>query len=484
MRILFASAEVAPWAKVGGLADVAGSLPKALARLGHEVAVAVPGYGFLVRDLKDAIVETRRGIALQINPWKTARFTLHRVDAGEFEVWLIDHDDRFAAVTKNVDLYSGSRDDYLTFCHGVLECGWITGFEPEIVHAHDWQMGFIPVLMREKDTRWSRAGACYTLHNFAHQGEFGADTIEAAGLQKSLFTYDRLETYGGVNFLKSGCVYADQINTVSPTYASEICSEEFGGRLHGLMQYLKSQRRLRGILNGIDTESHDPATDPCLPAHYNRDDLSGKEKCRAALLKELGLKAGKKNMVCGMISRLTAQKGFDMVIEGAEELLGMGCVLVLQSLGDPRLAAKLADIQRRHPHRFIHISDFNPPLAQRIYAGCDAFLMPSHFEPCGLGQMFAMSYGTVPIVRYTGGLADTVTEGISGFTFGPKRTEDFVLAMRRAVDAFADPADWRRLVRNGMSEDWSWDRSAPEYAEMYEAALALRRPDRVAAQAG
>jgi starch synthase len=476
MNILLASAEIAPWAKVGGLADVVGSLPKALGRLGHDCVVAIPAYGYLVQELRDKIVETKSGFSVQTNHHSKGMAVVHRVQLDEFEVWLIDGEDRFRSVTKGEDIYTPQRDDYLFFSHAILAACRVLGWKPDVVHAHDWQLGLLPAIMREVYRwEWIRTASCFTIHNFAHQGEFGIDTLDAAGLSRDLFSYDRLETYGGVNFLKSACVYADMVNTVSPTYANEITLDEQGGRLKGLMAFMKGRGRLRGILNGIDTASHDPLTDPCLPANFSADDLSGKAECRKFLIDSLQLKADKNSLVCGMISRLSEQKGFDLLVEAAPSMIQAGAVIVIQALGSPFLAGKLAEIQRAFPGRFIHVSAFDPVLAQRIYGGCDAFLMPSHFEPCGLGQMFAMRYGTVPIVRHTGGLADTVLEGVTGFSFAARDSSQFAHAVHRAIDAHSRPSVWSSIVRSAMVSDWSWDHSAPEYVKMYQDALEARQ---------
>jgi starch synthase len=475
MRIILTSAELSPWAKVGGLADVVGSLPKALSKLGHEAVVAVPAYGFLVQELKDLIKETRTGIEVQVNWGLRVQAVVHRVDWEGFQIWLIDGEERFRKVGRSEDLYSPQRDDYLFFSHAVLRCCEALGWMPDIVHAHDWQMGLLPAILREcKGGEWDEAAAVFTIHNFAHQGEFGVDTLDAAGIPRSSFTYDRLETFGGVNFLKSGCSYSDMVNTVSPTYAAEITTDAIGGRLSGLMHYLRGKGRLRGILNGIDTVVHDPATDPALPANFSAEDPAGKAKCRAHLVKELGLKCGKDDLLCGMISRLSEQKGFDLLVNAAPAMIEAGAVIVVQALGSPALAAQLAEVQKASPKKFVHVSAFDPDLAQRIYGGCDAFLMPSHFEPCGLGQMFAMRYGTIPIVRYTGGLADTVLEGVTGFVFGPKDHRDFAQAVGRAAALHRKPQEWQAVMKTAMTSDWSWDHSAPEYASLYEAALATR----------
>lgn len=474
MRILFCSAEVSPFAKVGGLADVAGSLPKALAELGHEVAVVMPGYG-MAHDRVTSRVEERRTFDVTMNPDWSEQAEVTRCEADGFNLWLINCSGRFDHIQSSESVYSPSRDDYMLFSMAALNACEALGWMPDVVHAHDWHMGMIPVFMREKKSgAWNGVGSSFTIHNIAFQGEFERDTLEAAGLPTELFRYDRLETFGKVNFLKSGCSYADQVNTVSPTYAHEITTEEFGYRLASFMTFLRAQKRLRGILNGIDTDRHDPATDPELPSHFSAENPATKEECRRALLGELGLDLGDEEPLMAMICRLSEQKGFDVVVECADEIIECGAGLVFLALGDPEQAQLLRRLEARHPGKVRFIQRFDPELAQRIYGGSDMFLMPSAFEPCGLGQMFAMRYGTVPVVRYTGGLADTVQDGINGFVFGTRSYKEFLSATKRAISAFRNNDDWRRIQQAGMEADFSWAKSADKYVDMYADAMSQR----------
>ena len=475
MRILFCSAEVSPFAKVGGLADVAGSLPKALSKMGHQVVVCMPAYGMAFDGIDPKMIEKKSGIHVQLNPIQGVMADVYRVKFPEYELWLIDGEERFKRVKESADVYSFSRDDYLFFSKACLRCAEALGWMPDVVHAHDWHMGFVPVLMREVNTlAWNQTGSVFTIHNIAYQGEFGFDTLDAIGMPHDRFTWDKLETFGGVNFLKSGCTYADQVNTVSPTYANEITTPEYGYRLNGLMTYLRAQHRLRGILNGIDIQVHDPATDRSLPAHFDSEKLEGKKKCRTALAQELNLKIADNKPIGAMICRLSEQKGFDLLMQGMPRMMDLGMGVVVLALGNQTEAAQLKAIEAKYPNQLRFVNAFDAELAQRIYGGADIFLMPSAFEPCGLGQMFAMRYGTVPVVRYTGGLADTVFDGINGFVFGSRLTKEFVGAVERAVALFDKPDLWKRLVYAGMTQDFSWDKSAKEYVEMYREACESR----------
>lgn len=453
LKILFVAAEVAPYAKVGGLADVAGSLPKALARLGHDVRVVMPAYRMVREDPRwDARPADRPGLL--------------RSEGQEFDLWLVDGIDAFDLVEDSRSIYSPDRDAYLRFSQAVVSMA--RAWQADVVHAHDWHTGFIPVLMQEGASPLPDAAAIFTIHNLAYQGEFGIDTLDRVGLPRSLFNLHQLETFGAVNFLKAGCVYADQVNTVSPTYAREIQTPEYGCRLEGLMAWLAERGRLRGILNGIDTDVFDPATDPALPAPYDAADRSGKADCRKALGQELGLSGD--GLLLGVVSRLSEQKGFDLILGGMERLLDLGCSIAVLGTGDPWAARSLHQWHSRRPDRVVLAERFDVDLAQRIYAGVDAFLMPSAFEPCGLGQMIAMRYGSVPIVRRTGGLADTVIEGENGFVFEPRTPEALVDAVARAREAWSDPARWSALVETGMRQDFGWERSAAEYVRMYDVA--------------
>ncbi|MBS1724212.1 MAG: glycogen synthase [Armatimonadetes bacterium] len=474
MKVLFASAEVEPFAKVGGLADVAGSLPKALCKLGPDVKTVMPAYDMVVRSSEWAPKAILEQFPVRMNEQWTVLADLYEFDYEGHVVWLVGGNGFFSEVRQSSEVYSPGRDAYLFFAKAVLEACRLMKWTPDVVHAHDWHMGFLPVFLRES-TPWSTTASIFTIHNLAYQGEFGPETIEAAGLPWSTFNMYQLETWGGVNFLKSGCAFADRVNTVSPSYAHEITTPEYGCRLEGLMSYLASQGRLSGILNGIDTDHHNPATDPQLARHYSVADSSGKAMCRVKLCEELGVEPAPGLPLVGVVSRLSEQKGFDLILKAAPKMLARGAALIVQALGDPGMAVELRKLQSSQPGRFRFVEEFNAPLAQRVYAGCDLFLMPSAFEPCGLGQMFAMRYGTVPLVRKTGGLGDTVFEGKNGFVFEDRTSEAFENCLWRAVETYKDKRAWQALVKEGMSEDLSWSRSAKTYASLYEAAALERK---------
>jgi starch synthase len=482
MKILIVSAEVEPFAKVGGLADVAGSLPKALRTLGHDARVVMPLYRMIEEDPRWELAETVPAFDVPMNPhWtKTARFceTVHE----GVPVGFVGTDEWFTESDRSETMYRPGALPNLFLSAAVLrameELDWI----PDVIHANDWHTGFLPVLMRERDAEtWDETAAVFTIHNLAYQGLFEIDVLDALGLPHRLFHPDRVEAWGHVNFLKAGCMYADRVNTVSPTYAEEIQTGRYGCMLDGVMRHLASQGRLTGILNGIDVEAFDPAHDPHIPARYSAVDLSGKAVCRQALLEELGLPEMEGAPVLGMVSRLSTQKGMDLVLQAADEILAVPSRLVVLGVGDAEIAAGFRGLEKRHPDRVRLVERFDAPLAQRIYAGCDGFLMPSAYEPCGLGQLIAMRYGTVPVVRRTGGLADTVAEGENGFVLEDRDSAQLVHGVRRLHAAFLNPEVWRPLMLAGMRADWSWSKSARQYVDLYEAAVANRSRQEVVA---
>lgn len=475
-RVLFCAAEVEPFAKVGGLADVAGSLPRALNDLGHDVRVLMPAYGMVLADPRWNVRPVAQGFPVHLNPQTTVLADLHEAEADGLKVWLLGGDAFFSEVLRSEDVYTPGRDAYLFFARAVGRVADVTGWSPDVVHAHDWHMGFVPAVLRESRPDFAHTACVFTVHNLAYQGTFGTDTLDAVGLPQHLYNPDQVEAWGAVNFLKAGCAISDAVNTVSPTYAEEIQTAEFGCGLEGLMRHLAALGRLSGVLNGIDTRHHDPATDPRLPAHFSADDLTGKAVCRKALLAEAGLPEPV-GPVLAMVTRLSPQKGFDLLVEAADRALATGAALVVLGVGDPWAAGELRRLEREHPAQVKFFEGYHADLAQLVYAGADGFLMPSRFEPCGLGQMFAMRYGTVPVVRRTGGLADTVREGENGFVFDGFDPSDLAAAIERLAAAFADTEVWRGLVLAGMRADWGWGRSATEYVRLYEATLTARRHD-------
>ena len=462
MKILFVASEVDPFAKTGGLADVAAALPKALAQLGHDVRIIMPRY---------RAVDPKKFSLKPITPsvWQGA------LPKSAVPVYFIEqpslfdrdglYQDRGADWPDNLERFS-------VFSQAALAAVEQLGWQPEIVHCHDWQASLVCAhlaLTRARDPFWQSAGTVLTIHNLAYQGLFPESAWSVTNLPREAFTMHGLEFYGKINCLKGGLVYADVLTTVSPTYAKEIQLAEFGCGLEGVLASRRDD--LLGILNGIDPDEWNPQTDPHTPAKYSVDKRAGKAACKRAL--QAGQKLPQQPvLLIGMIQRLAEQKGIDIFVQAAEELLAMPLQIVILGTGDPAYHQKLTGLARRFPEQLAVNLTFNNALAHQIEAGCDAFLMPSRFEPCGLNQMYSMRYGTVPIVRRVGGLADTVTDRTTGFVFEDYSAPALVQAVTRAAAAFGDRTRWDALMANGMRLDTSWTHSAGEYVKVYQRALA------------
>lgn len=470
MQILFVSSEVAPFSKTGGLGDVAGALPAALAARGHQVAVVTPRYG--------GIDPERRGLrrldgALRVRGEAT---TLWVAD-GPAKVYFVEHERHFGA---RPNPYGDAHGDYADNAHrfaylarAALALPAALGLRPRILHLNDWQTGLAAWLLRHEhaeDPALAGVRTVFTLHNLAYQGVFPKELVPALGLPWEVFRYEAMEFHDRLNFLKAGLVFADALTTVSPTYAREILSPEQGFGLDALLRH--RARDLTGILNGIDGRTWDPSTDPHLPARYSAAELSGKAACKAALQGELGLPVRADVPLLAIVSRFVEQKGLDLVAGALGELLAHDVQLAVLGSGERHFEALFAKVARETPDRLATRIGFDEGLAHRMEAGADAFLMPSRFEPCGLNQMYSLRYGTVPVVRAVGGLEDTVEDYDgwrrgTGFKFREYAAPALLLAIRRALEAYRDRSAWRALMLRGMAEDNSWDRSAGRYEALY-----------------
>ncbi len=481
LQILFASAEVEPFAKVGGLADVAGSLPKALNALGHDCRVFMPAYRFVEENPAWGFQTVVAEFEVEIGPGQLKLAYIKEATHEGVTVYLLGTDEWFTDAVDSSTVYRPGKTQHMFFAQAVLQACGLLEWRPDVVHANDWHTGLIPVLMREGShaAQWKETASVFTIHNLAYQGEFEPETVAELGLDWSLFNMHQLETYGAFNFLKAGMVFSDQVNTVSETYANEIQTPEFGCRLEGLMAYLAQEKRLSGIVNGIDTDRWNPQTDPHLPAAYSADDLSGKAICRATLSELCGFPSDLDAPIAAAVTRLSSQKGMDLLLAILDQALDLPMRIVIQGLGDPWLADQFRAAQARRPESFRFFEVFDADLAQKIYGGADLFLMPSAFEPCGLGQQFAMRYGTVPIVRATGGLADTVHNDRDGFVFQDRTPEALLQTLSRAVASYLDGDSYRSIQLTGMNTDNGWHRRAESYAKLYEKAVASRKRARV-----
>ena len=475
MKVAFLASEVVPYAKTGGLADVAGTLPKFLARIGAEVRVFMPLYREVRK--KNLPLEAVIGRAsLEMGGEKLA-YGVFAHKAEGVVVYFIDRPgyfDRDGLYGTAAGDFPDNGERFAFFARASLETMRSVGFSPDIIHGHDWQSALAFAYLRtvySGEPFFARTRSLFTIHNLAYQGLFGKEILERVGLPHSLFNMNDLEFYGKVNALKAGILYASAVSTVSPSYSREIQTPAFGCGLDGLLR--SRSRALFGILNGVDYGDWDPATDRLIPRSFTPDDLSGKAACREELIALFGLEAPAEAPLAGMVSRLAAQKGLDIVCEALDDLLGLGLRLVILGTGDQKIQDFLAAAQKKSPDRIGLKIAFDERIAHTIYAGSDIFLIPSRYEPCGLTQMYAMKYGTIPVVRATGGLDDSVEEfdpraGTgNGFKFAEPEPGQLVEASGRAVAAFRRPAEWRRLVGNAMAADFSWTRSAAAYLDLY-----------------
>lgn len=487
MKILFASAEVSPFAKTGGLGDVCGALPKALADLGHDVLVFVPYY----REAREYLARTGQPVetlfeqvTLSWDGW-SHEITVYRsrLPGSDVPVVFIANDyfyNRESIYAPTWDGHDDNLERYVVFCRAVILVTEMLGYSPEIVHAHDWHTAFLPVYLHSGlrgAENFRLAHSVYTIHNLAYQGQYPADRFDYLGLHSRYWNGDAIEHYGNLHSMKGGIVFADQVTSVSPNYAREIQGGEFGAGLDGLLR--ETSYKLTGILNGIDTSEWDPATDLHLPARYGSDDFSGKEICKEQLCLEAEIPYQRGTPLIGIVSRLVSQKGLDLLLPILRDILAQGAQMILLGSGEPELENAFRDFSSAFPSHFRAWIGFDNARAHRITAGCDIFLMPSRYEPCGLNQMYSLRYGTPPVVRMTGGLADTVipfngenTLEASGFGFGTIDPQAFHGAVLYAIQTYARRDTWERLQRNGMRQNFSWERSARRYEDVYRAAMA------------
>ena len=475
MRVVMLAPEVHPYAKTGGLADVLAALPAALNRIGVEVSVCLPAYRTALRALGPlpVILRLHAPVSSRMEPAEilavpNAPVPTFLVRADRF----FDRDGLYGVGGRD---YDDNAERFAFFCRAALEWLRHASPAPDILHMHDWQTALVPAFLRATADLYPELAAVrtvQTVHNLAFQGRFPSEEWHLLNLDPRHFVPDGLEFFGDINYLKAGLLFADAITTVSPRYAEEIQTPSFGSGLDGVLRMRAD--RLRGILNGVDDAVWNPASDPFVPAHYDQGDLRGKARCKAALQADLGLAVSPEPALLAVVSRLAEQKGLELLGAVLPGLLKTRAVqFVALGSGDARYEELLVDLAGQFPGQVEVRIGFDEPLAHRIEAGADVFLMPSRFEPCGLNQLYSLRYGTVPVVHATGGLDDTVVEfdareGLgTGFKFTPYTEEAFLAALRRAIDTRRDAATWQRLVTNGMSQDFSWQRAAREYARLY-----------------
>jgi starch synthase len=488
MRIVLASSEAVPFSKTGGLADVASALAKALALAGHEVCLVTPHYpqslGQQAKSLPE-IKPTGELLRIALGPKSAAANVLESTLPGStVRALLIDNRSYYDRPGLYLDARGDYRDNcerFVFFSRAVMEVARHFDLRPDILHANDWQTGLIPALL-QIDYRvlpgFERTASVFTIHNLLFQGQFWHWDMLLTGLDWKYFNWNQMEYFGNLNLMKTGLVFADRLTTVSPTYSREIQTPEAGCGLQGVLTHRRND--LTGILNGIDTDFWNPATDPHIARNYTVETASvGKAVCKAELQRETGLPVRPHVPLIGSVSRITHQKGFDLIAQSADALMQLDLQMVFVGNGDPDMEHLLRRMAAQHPTKVAAFIGFNEPLSHRVEAGADIYLMPSLFEPCGLNQMYSLMYGVVPIVRAVGGLADTVIDATeanlaagtaNGFVFKNYRHDEMFRQVVRALDFYRKPEIWLQLIATGMRQDHSWRRSAEQYVEVYEAA--------------
>ena len=479
MKIVFVASEGVPFSKTGGLADVVGALPKALAAEGHEVSVLLPRYrmtkpGLPMPHLTSLTIPLPSGLkfaAIQDGGEASGVHT-YLVDLPEFF-------DRAQLYMENGQDYPDNHLRFASFCLASLEFLKRLGDPPDVIHCHDWQSALVPIYLRnlyQTDKFFEHCPVMFTIHNLGYQGLFPPHILPEIGLHPRLFTMEGLEFYGKVNLLKGGIIFSNFVSTVSRKYAEEIQTTEYGCGLEGVLKSCSD--RLQGILNGVDYEDWNPASDKLIAANYTAEDLKGKTVCKKALLEKMGAaKPMLERPVIGIVSRFAMQKGFDLIADVAEKLMAMDLYIAALGTGEPQYEEIFRTLAAKYPDKFLVKVAYDNAVAHQIEAGADMFLMPSRYEPCGLNQIYSLKYGTVPVVRATGGLDDTIEsfngKTGTGFKFIPYSAEALLATIRQAVETYRQPKAWRLLMLNGMKKDLSWASSAKQYAKIYQS---LRTP--------
>ena len=487
MKILMVASEAIPFAKTGGLADVAGSLPVELARLGHSVTLMLPGYRQALQSGQH-IEHTNLHLDIPIgNKIVAGRLLKSRLPDSDVDVYLVDQADYF----DRPELYRQDGADYrdncerfVFFCRAVMESIRLLDLAPEVLHANDWQTGLIPALLESEYLEapgYGDIATVFTIHNMAYQGQFWHWDMLLTGLDWKYFNWRQMEFYGNLNLLKTGIVFSDSVTTVSPTYSREIRDSDLGCGLQNVLQ--QRGHAVSGIINGVDYSVWNPLTDRHLAANYGPDDWqTGKAVCKAALQRELGLPERPDVPLIGMVSRLADQKGFDLIAPVMQQWAQHSDVQwAILGTGEPRYHDLLSNLQKEEPEKVAVQLAFSDALAHQIEAGADIFLMPSRYEPCGLNQLYSLKYGTVPVVHRTGGLSDTIvhttgetlaTRTANGFAFEHYDAGALGSALGEACNIYCnDKATWSQLVTTGMRQDWSWHTSAQKYIDLYEQTL-------------
>jgi starch synthase len=485
MKILLASSEMVPYSKTGGLADVAGALSKALGNLGHEVWAVVPFYkatkekGFNIEDMDSTF-------SVRISDREEFGEIFKTTLAGNVHVYFIGKE----AYYDRDELYGTSKGDYpdnaerfIFFSKAILELCNVLDFEPDVIHCNDWQTGLVPIYLNtllRNEPNFRSVASLFTVHNIGYQGLFWHLDMHLTNLPWDLFNPEGIEYYGKINLLKAGIIGADIVTTVSPRYAREIQTKEFGCGLEGVLR--KRADRLFGVLNGVDYDEWRPETDKYIAMNYGPSHMRGKAKCKIDLLEQFALPALDDTPVLGIISRLTDQKGFDILAPIIDQIVEQDFQLVVLGTGEEKYQTLLSEIARKFPKHIGVKLGFSNELAHKIEAGADIFLMPSRYEPCGLNQMYSLKYGTIPLVRATGGLDDTIVDYPTnrssfgnGFKFEEYSSKALLEKLEEARNFYDNKEEWERIKINGMACDFSWDASARKYEDLYHKAVSHRK---------
>ncbi len=480
MNIAFIASEAVPFAKTGGLADVAGALPKALEKLGGKVKLFLPKYGSIDDSAYDIRYNWEIGeIQIKIGDNNRPAYVHNtKLPGSNVDVIFIDSPHFF----NRGKLYTNDNDEnerFILFNKAVIETIKRLNWSPDIIHCNDWQTGLIPLLIKENyrdEDLFNKTASLFTIHNIGYQGNFGEDTVYKAGINNALYyPGGPTEYYGSFSFLKTALVYSDMINTVSKTYSEEILTPEYGTGMENILASKKDV--LFGILNGVDYKTWNPETDKLIPFRFAPNYLTGKLKNKRYLLEHFNLPFDQNVPLIGIVSRLAVQKGFDLIEESINDLMSINAQWIILGSGEVKYENLFMSLVKKSSDKVAAYIGFNNELSHLIEAASDIFLMPSHYEPCGLNQIYSLKYGTVPVVRSTGGLADTVAnwnpkdQTGNGFSFKDYSSVELVKTMNEAVNIFKDKKAWRIIQQNGMSKDYSWNTSAEEYFKLYNSAL-------------
>lgn len=475
LKLLMVASEASPFAKTGGLADVVGSLPATLHALGHDVRLVMPWYRS-VKEVTGPLRPSRQKIVIPMGGrvYQAAYRTTERNGVQVYFLDIPECYDRPSLYGDKGQDYPDNAERFGILSRGALELARQIGFSPDVVHAHDWQTGLVPVYLHQqlwRDPFFAGTASLFTIHNLGYQGVFPLATARQLDLDESLLTPDGLEYHGQLSLLKAGLRFASQVSTVSPSYCREIQTPERGMGLDGLLR--SRQERLHGVLNGIDDKLWSPAEDPALENSYDADSLANKALCKEALQKELGLQVSSRTPLVAMITRLDSQKGIELVLESWDKMMQHDLQLVILGTGNPDYERCLEEAASYYPGQASALLRFDDNLSRRIYAGSDIFLMPSRYEPCGLGQLIALRYGSLPLVHATGGLADTITDPqesddqANGFVFDQYRHAQLLDCLERALTTYQDTSAWQKMVSYGMNQDLSWNQAAKRYVDLY-----------------